>query len=241
MGQLTKSEIIHKRKKILFAFGCTFLFGSAIHATFDGFYAGASVGYLNQRTSLDAQQNPADPNADMNNTTAGRGLPTGEVFLGWGKVFGKNFYGGLEGKIDGVTGKSQKVAEDANFIYLSGRKGPGMAALARLGYLINPATMIYGGVGAKMARFEYNVFEKADKISALFSKQSLYLLTEIGVETSVGVLRNLKFRFSYSFMPARELTQNTTNFPVNHVYRTHGIIKSGVAENTFKAGIVYRF
>lgn len=241
MGQLTKSENFHNGKKILFAFGCTFLFGSVIHAKFDGFYAGASAGYLNQRTSLDAEQNPADPNADMNNTTAGRGLPTGEVFLGWGKVFGKDFYGGLEGKIDGVTGNNQKVAEDTGFIYLSGRKGPGVAVLARLGYLINPATMIYGGVGAKMAQFEYNVFEKADNIPAPFFKRSLHLLTEIGVETSSPLVRNLIFRFSYSVMPKRDMTRNTTDFPENHMYRAGGIFKAGVAEQAAKVGILYRF
>lgn len=241
MGQLTKMVNIYKGKKILFAFGCTFVFGSVIHAKFDGFYAGASAGYLNQRTSLDARQNPADPNADMNNTTAGRGLPTGEIFLGWGKVFAKNFYGGLEGKIDGVTGKSRKVAEDTGFIFTSGRKGPGMAVLARLGYLIHSATLIYGGVGAKRARFEYNVFEKADKISALFSKQSVYLLMEIGVEASSNTVQNLIFRFSYSVMPKRDMTRTTTDFPANHMYRANGIFKAGVTEQTAKVGILYRF
>lgn len=211
------------------------------HAKFDGFYTGGSVGYMNQSTSIDAKQNPANRFAHVNKGTAQQGSPTAEIFLGWGKVFGGCFYGGLEGKIDVLLGGSQKVAEDTNFTYQSGRKGPGVAALARLGYLVTPTTMIYGGVGVKALRFNYSLFEKQRQLQAPFSQKSLNLLTEVGVETSVCNSQHLKFRFAYAFMPRKAMTRTTSQFPVNHVYRNSGILKTGVTEHALKLGVVYRF
>ncbi|MCE3231623.1 MAG: hypothetical protein K0R52_1551 [Alphaproteobacteria bacterium] len=213
----------------------------AAQAKFDGFYAGASVGYLNQNTSFDAKQNPANPKADMNSSTAGSGLPTAEFFGGWGKVFDGCFYGGLEGKIDLTKRSTKKVAEDTGFIFMLGRKNPSIAILSRFGYLISPHTIIYGGGGVKITRFEYGLFEKADKIPALFSKQSLHLFTEVGVEAFSNVVQTLSFRFSYSFMPKKDITQKTTTFPINHMYRENGKLKIGVTEHTIKVGIVYHF
>lgn len=241
MRHLTKIKRMNRGKRILLSFVNALVFEGAAQAKFNGFYAGGSLGYLNQTTSLDAKQNPANPNADIYSATTGRGLPTAELFLGWGKVFGTCFYGGVEGKIDWVPGGSQKVAEDTNFIYRSGRKSPGVAALARLGYLITPTTLIYGGVGVKGVRFAYNLFEKTDKISASFSRRSLNLLTEMGVETCPSALQNVAFRFSYSFMPKRNMTRKAAQFPLNHMYRGHGVFKAGTAEHAFKVGMVYRF
>ncbi|MDF3034722.1 MAG: hypothetical protein K0R76_1676 [Alphaproteobacteria bacterium] len=116
-----------------------------------------------------------------------------------------------------------------------------MAILVRLGYLVSSNTMAYGGVGAKTIRFEYNLFEKADKIPAPFSKQSLHLLTEIGIETFSKLVQNLAFRFSYSFMPQKDVTQKGKNFPINHIYRKHGFLKTSVTEHAIKVGLAYRF
>lgn len=214
---------------------------AAAHAKFDGFYAGMGLGYMNQSTSIDAKQNPADRNADVNKGTTQQGNPIAEIFLGWGKVFGGCFYGGLEGKIDWVLGKSQKVAEDTGFIYLSGRKGLGVAALVRLGWLVTPTTMIYVGAGVKALRFGHNLFEKVDKISAPFSQKTLNLLTEVGVETAVGGSHCLRFRLAYAFMPKKGMACTTAQFPAKHMYRDHGILKVGGAEHAFKMGVIYRF
>jgi hypothetical protein len=211
------------------------------HASFDGIYAGASLGYMTQHTSIDAKQNPANSNADAYKATMQRGSPMAEIFVGWGKVFGGCFYGGLEGKVDLLLGRNQKVAEDTNFIYKSERKGPGAAVLMRLGYLVAPTTMIYGGVGVKVLGFEHNLFEKADKISAPFSQKSFNLLTEVGVETVVGNCQNLRFRLAYGFMPKKAMTRTTTQFPEGHMYRDQGVLKLGGAEHALKMGMIYRF
>lgn len=213
----------------------------AAHAKFDGFYTGASVGYMNQNTSIDAKQNPANRYAHVNKGTGHQGSPTAEIFLGWGKVFEGCFYGGLEGKIDLALGRNQKVAEDTNFIYKSGRKGLGIATLVRLGCLITPTTMAYGGIGVKALRFDYDFFEKARKLGAPFSQKTLNLLTEVGIETAVGDFRHLRFRFAYAFMPKKGMSRTTTQFPENHVYRKKGIFKAGVAEHALKMGIIYCF
>jgi hypothetical protein len=214
---------------------------SMAHAKFDGVYAGASLGYMNQNTSIDAKQNPANRFAHVNKGVAQKGSPMAEIFVGWGKVFGGCFYGGLEGQIDWVSGKSQKVAEDTNFIYLSGRKGAGFAALVRLGFLVTPTVMIYGGVGMKAVRFDHNMFEKPGKISAPFSQRTLNLLTEVGIETVIGSYENFRLRFAYAFMPKKGMTRTTTQFPIDHVYRDHGILKTGGAEHALKMGLIYRF
>jgi hypothetical protein len=214
----------------------------AAQAKFDGFYAGASVGYLNQNTSFDAKQNSSDPNAHVNNTHSQRGLPTADIFLGWGKVFFGYFYGGLEGNIDAVRkGQNQKVAEDTAFIFMSGRKGIGIATLTRFGYLIYPHVMIYSGLGIKITQFEHNIFEKADKISAIFSKRFCNLLTEVGIETSLNNSKNLAFRLAYSFTPKRHLMQKATNFPTNHMYRENGMFKTSMNEYAVKISLAYHF
>jgi len=227
--------------KALVRLSSVLVLGSAPQTAFDGFYAGGSIGYMNQNTSIDAHQNPASRNADIYKSTVGRGLPTAELFWGWGKVLGGSFYGGLEGKVDWVAGGVKKVSEDINFIYLSGRKGLGMALLARFGYLVSPHTLIYGGVGVKATRFGYNLFEKADKIPAPFSARSLNLLTEAGVETFLNPQKNLALRLSYSFMPTKGMTRTTASFPEGHMYRRHGIFKSNISEHIIKTGLIYRF
>jgi len=211
------------------------------HATFDGVYAGGSLGYMNQNTGIDAKQNPANRFAHVNKGTAQQGSPLAEIFVGWGKVFGGCFYGGLEGQLDFLLSGNRKVAEDTGFIYKSGRKGPGVAALVRLGYLVTPTLMVYGGMGVKAVRFGHDLFEKAEKISAPFSQKTLNLLTEVGVETVVGNCRNLRFRFAYGFMPRKGMTRTTVQFPVDHVYRDQGILKTGGAEHALKMGVIYRF
>lgn len=211
------------------------------HATFDGVYAGGSLGYMNQNTGIDAKQNPANSNADTYKAMAQKGSPLAEIFVGWGKVFGGCFYGGLEGQLDFLLNGSRKIAEDTNFIYRSGRKGPGVAALVRLGYLVTPTLMVYGGVGAKAVRLGHDLFEKAEKISAPFSQKTLNLLTEVGVETVVGNSSNLRLRFAYGFMPKKGMTRTTAQFPENHMYRDQGILKTGGADHALKMGVIHRF
>lgn len=211
------------------------------YANFDGIYAGASLGYMNQSTSIDASQNPENNNADTYKATMQSGRPTAEIFMGWGQVLGKFFYGGLEGKMDVLLGQSQKIAEDTNFIYKSNRKGLGIAALMRLGYLLTPTTLIYGGAGVKVLQFNHNLFEKTGKIPSLFSQRATNLLTELGVETVIGTSRQLRFRFTYAFMPRKSMIRTTSQFPVDHVYRDRGVLKVGGAEHALKMGVIYRF
>lgn len=241
MRNIIKQHPINKGKAILAGLGSALVFGSATQATFDGLYAGVSLGYMNQSITINASQNPTNPNADIYKSTAGRGLPTAEFFFGWGKVFEGRFYGGLEGKVDWATGSIKKVAEDVNFTYLAGRKGLGIGVLARLGYLVSPHTMVYGGVGVKATRFGYNLFQKVDKIPTSFSQQSLNLLTEMGIETFLNAQKTLALRLSYSFMPAKGVTRTMTSFPEGHIYRDDGFFKASTTEHTFKAGVTYRF
>jgi len=211
------------------------------YANFDGIYAGASLGYMNQSTSIDAKQNPANEFAHISKVKSQRGAPLTEIFVGWGKVFGKYFYGGLEGQVDWALRKNQKMAEDTGFIFKSGRKGLGIAALIRLGYLVTPTTLVYGAVGLKTLRSDHDLFEKAEKISAPFSQRTTNLLTEVGVETAVGLSSPLRFRFAYGFMPKKSMVRTTTQFPVDHVYHDHGIFKTSGAETMVKMSIIYRF
>lgn len=241
LGVKMEKEFVEMGKIIGHAWVVIVVLVKMAHANFDGAYGGASLGYMNQHTSIDAKQNPANRFAHVNKGTSHQGSPIAEIFVGWGKVLGQCFYGGLEGKVDVLLKGKQKIAEDTNFIYNSGRKGPGVAALVRLGYLITPTMIVYGGVGIKALRFEYNMFEKADKISAPFSQKNLNLLTEIGVETAVGSHQNLRFRFAYELMPKKGMTRTAAQFPVDHVYRSRGILKTGGAEHALKMGVVYRF
>jgi opacity protein-like surface antigen len=241
MGKIWNSCVLIYGKSRLLVIGGILAFGSQAHAKFDGFYVGGSMGYLQQNTSINAAQNPENPNADVYKSTAGRGVPTTEFFLGWGKVFGGCFYGGVEGQIDFVMGSNKKIAEDINFIYMVNRKGPGLAIMARLGYLVNPQMMIYGGVGLKVANFVHDLLEKADCIASPFSKRSQHMLTEIGVEMSPRALQNIAIRISYSFMPKKGFTQRNANFPSNHMYHENGTFMTGVTEHAVKLGILYRF
>ena len=196
---------------------------------------------MNQHTSIDAKQNPANRFAHVNKGRGQQGSPIVEISVGWGKVFGGYFYGGLEGKVDVLLKGNQKIAEDTNFIYKSGRKGPGVAALVRLGYLATPTVMIYGGMGVKALRFGHDLFEKADKISAPFWQKSVNLLTEVGVETIMGSYQNLRFRFAYGFMLKKGITRTAVQFPANHVYKSRGILNIGGAEHALKMAVIYRF
>lgn len=241
LGVKMEKEFVEMGKIIGHAWVVIVVLVKMAHANFDGAYGGASLGYMNQHTSIDSKQNPANRFAHVNKGTSHQGSPIAEIFVGWGKVFGQCFYGGLEGKVDVLLKGKQKIAEDTGFIYKSGRKGLGVAVLMRLGYLITPTMMVYGGVGMKALQFEHSLFEKADKISAPFSQKNLNFLTEIGIETVVGNYQNLRFRFAYGFMLKKDMIRTTTQFPGNHMYRDSGIMKIGGAEHALKMGMVYRF
>lgn len=246
MRHLKEAGKIKRGRMLTLPLACAFILntevqGNCAKTQFDGVYAGANVGYMNQNTSLDAKQDPGNVRADAYNSTASRGFPMIEALLGFGKVFLGSFYGGVEGRVDWVLGGPQKSAEDISFKYISGRKGPGITFLARLGYLVTPTTMIYGGVGVKAVQFMYDLFEKADQISAPFSKRSLNLLTEVGIETSLSPFQNIRFRFSYAFTATRSMTRKSTDFPSNHMYGSQGVFKAGTSEHALKVGLIYRF
>jgi hypothetical protein len=236
-----EKEFIEMGKIIWNAWIVMVVLMTMVHANFDGVYAGASLGYMNQHTSIDAKQNPANRFAHVNKGRGQQGSPIVEMFVGWGKIFGGRFYRGLEGKVDILLRENQKIVEDTNFIYKSERKGSAITALIRFGYLVAPTTMIYRGAGVKVLRFDHNLFEKSGKIPAPFSQKILNLLTEVGIETVVGSYRNLRFRLSYGFMPKKDMIRTTTQFPENHMYGDQGVLKMGDAEHALKMGVIYRF
>jgi opacity protein-like surface antigen len=227
--------------KFVLLMGGGLLLTEQVHAKFDGFYVGGSLGYLQQNTSINAAQNPANPHADIYKSTAGRAMPVTELFLGWGKVVGGQFYIGVEGQIDLIFGGSKKVAEDTNFIYHSGRKGPGYVFLGRSGYLVFPQTLIYIGIGAKLAKYTYNIHEKSDCISACFAKRYGHFFSEFGLEFMPTSNNRLAYRIAYNYMPGRYINRSTMNFPQNHMYNDKGVFKSEVSEHAVKIGLVYRF
>ena len=229
------------KKIAVFALSTNLGFVAPVQAKFDGYYIGASLGHIQQNTHINAEQNPGNANADTFNSTTIQTLPCAELFFGWGQIFRKKLYFGLEGKFDFTKSGIKKAAEDISFIYLSGRKGVGATLLFRCGYFSSSRTMLYGGIGIKTIYFHHNLFEKADKISAPLSKRSLRPLIEIGVETSLPAFDNLSFRISYSFMAKSKMITKTASFPTNHMYRENGSFNTGIAEHTGKASIVYHF
>lgn len=214
---------------------------SPVQAKFEGYYVGASIGRIQQNTYINAKQNPGNANADIFNSTTTQGLHSAEFFFGWGRVFRKRIYFGLESKLDLTKSGMKKAAEDSNFIYLSGRTGVGAALLFRCGYFSNPQTMIYGGIGVKTIQFHHNLFEKVDKISAPFSKRFVHPLLEVGLENSLPAFNNLSFRVSYSFMAQRKMTTKTASFPTNHMYRENGSFNTGITEHTGRVSLCYFF
>lgn len=238
---ILKKRYQMKRKITALSLGSALVLGHTAQAKFDGFYAGASVGYLNQSVHLKAQQNPGNVYADINNTNTERGKITNELFLGYGKIFKEHLYAGIEGKVDWAIQKNQKITEDVNFIYSSGRTNPAIAALLRFGYLLKSHAMIYGGVGAKIIRLKHDIFQKDKQISSPFSKRFVNLLTEIGIESPSNFLQSLRFRFSYSFMPNKDMKQKSKNFQENHIYKRYGILKTKTTEHIFRIGLVYQF
>ncbi|MBM3469074.1 MAG: hypothetical protein FJX71_06565 [Alphaproteobacteria bacterium] len=211
------------------------------NSRFNGFYAGASIGYAHQITHLDAKQNPANPNAHTNNTTTQRGFPLTELFVGWGKEIGGGIYGGLEKKADWLPRRCAKIAEDTNFSYFGNRKNVGFAILGRLGYIISPSTLIYGGIGIKAVKYQYILFEKAGKIPATFTQKTLNPFSEIGMDTLIGNSKNLGLRISYSCMHNRSIIRKSNQFPTHHIYHEQGILKTSGTEHAFNVGLVYRF
>lgn len=241
MVDALKTCVIRTTRRITFAIAGILISHQNSYAKFDGFYVGGSLGYLQQNTSINAQQNPANPYADVYKSTAGRAMPVTELFLGWGKVFANHFYGGLEGQVDYVISGKKTVAEDICFKYQSIRKGPGLSFLFRLGYLITPKIMIYGGFGAKLVNFQSGLFEKAGQIPAQFNSRSLRLLTEVGIELPLFSQKDMVVRISYSYMPTKNIVRKSANFPANHMYHDNGIFKTGVSEQITKLGLIYQF
>jgi hypothetical protein len=238
-----KQERRASSKRMIFPwiFGFVCILSDATHAKFDGFYMGGSLGYLQQNTSINAQQDPSDPNAHINRTNAQQGNPTTEIFVGWGKHFGGCFYGGLEGRIDWVIGKSKTAAEDTVFKFLAARKGPGASLLARAGFLVSPQTIIYVGAGFKLVSVTHTIFEKEERIAAQFSSKTINPLFEAGAESQTCENKKLAIRLSYSFMPQRSLIRTSISFPQNHMYRANGYFKARTSEHAIKLGLIYRF
>lgn len=241
MIKMQKSITRKNLKYIILILGRVFSSHESSYAKFDGFYVGGSLGYLQQNTSIDAAQNPNNPNAHINRTNSQQGHPTPEIFIGWGKNFTEYFYGGVEGRIDWVVGKDKFAAEDTNFIYITKRKGTALSALFRFGYLLELNTMIYGGFGIKIVKFECDMYEKTGGISSPSINKTPQALYELGIETKSEAIKNLAYRLSYSFTVKKNKSQRPENFHTNHVYRDSGIFKVGSAEHAVRIGLQYQF
>ena len=106
-------------------------------APYDGFYIGGQAGYASTNTKLDRGDRPS-PDLDANGGIVG-------VLAGWGTQFNPNWYIGLEAQFNwmgGLEGDEHLVGNEYGW-----EADSQWGISARLGYLVSPATMIYGRVG----------------------------------------------------------------------------------------------
>lgn len=184
-----------------------------------GFYAGLNLGYGMGNTTLSVEQFVFDG-------TGSEG-PSGGGFVGYNYQFDNDWVAGFEfgGVISDVRGHTELEQED-DWANLETKTDWSVGAMARLGKLVSPDTLIFGGVGAKVYHGEINFDSSTTDPQSEDDFFSAMGTITIGMETSLG--GNWRVRGQYD---GDLLNYNSYN----------GELRVQPLVGTMKASVIYAF
>jgi outer membrane immunogenic protein len=162
-------------------------------ADWSGFYAGFNLGYGMGNTSLSAYNVIFDG-------TGSEGA-SGGVFAGYNHQFDNDWVAGFEfgGVLSDVRGHTE-LEEGSDWAHLETKTDWSVGAMARLGKLVSPDTLIFAGVGAKVFHGEIN-YEASN--SAPQSEDDMFTAmgtVTVGIETALGSNWRLRAQYDSDLM-----------------------------------------
>lgn len=221
-------------------------------SVFAGPYLGISIGstlsYLNQSLSFDADKVDSVPlSYNTNNSSWGRGLLNGQIFLGYGQLMDRIYVGGELGI--GLTQEKFNFISDDYSTNIT--KSNSYSALLHLGYLVTPSVLLYGIAGLTRADYRYDInFINGKRYnSGTMNLKNINNLTTdallgraLGIGVSTAVSSNVKIRAEYQYINYN----NNMNFNLDHSkYTFNNPIGIGSAtlknENILSVAMSYRF
>ena len=180
--------------------------------------------------------NAATTKFDLNDTVLGNGKKSTHsraanlgVVLGYGMVSSQVYYGA---ELFFITNNQKKTVENlkapATFGFLEDNlvvKRSNIFGIApRLGFLVNPCTMIYVRVGAEYSKF------KATFAGKKIQKSLWTFAPGLGFERAVA--NNVTVRAEYAYSLKKDLSKKDSTFDLKNI-KTDG--------HRFTLGIAYRF
>lgn len=159
-------------------------FAAETNDCFSGLYAGSGVKYAN---SLDKFKT----NANTQITTLWAENPgfAGNLFLGYGRVLNSQVY--LGGEAYGDLGyKKQNIGTPNSDLKVKTKYQLGL--MAKLGYVVTPQTLLYVGLGAENAKFNFTA-KKSDE-----NYNTWAFAPNVGMDLALNSNLQIGARYTYS-------------------------------------------
>lgn len=190
-------------------------FAAETNDCFSGLYAGAGVKYANSADKAVLQIGEYKRTSFAENPGF-----AGNLFMGYGRVLNNSLYVGGEAYVDAgyrdqaITSKNN-INEDATI-----KTKYVLGLMAKVGYVVTPQTLVYAGLGAENAKFD---FGSKDYNKVAFAPS-------IGMDLALN--SNLQVGARYTYANYRNIDVVQGDF-VSASYKP--------ARNTFGLNLTYRF
>ncbi len=201
-------------------------------SSWSGFYIGTDLAFTMSATEL-----VVDGIVDWNGAGA-RGASVG-VFAGYNYQFDKDWVGGLEfgGAVSSIRGHTE-VNTGGNEINTETSTDWNVGVSGRLGRLVNPQTLIFASLGAKIYHGAGRFWQPSDPASGIYEDDTFFGLASIGLGVEIDLDNNLRFRAEYDadLLQATQYGSLTVTpflgtVKASLIYAVGDIVPVGVAES----------
>lgn len=220
-------------KKILLAsIAAAALVSGAEASSFNGFYAGVSVG-LSQSKSKIGLKTAISTGANgisAGSLSAGTSAFSGTLFAGYGQTLANNIY--LGGEIFGSLSAGSVTIVSVGTTSLTAKVAPSFGAAARLGYTVTPQSLVFLSLG--VASEGVKASGSIAGTAASITKRKVAFVPGIGFEMLLADNLALRGDMTYSFAGKLDVSAiggTTTAGDKSYEPRTLGV----------KLGLAYRF
>lgn len=204
-----------------------------------GLYIGAALGMNSISNDSFGYR---DTLTDLNNYDDGEFSKTGKVaglFAGYGLLFNKHYYLGLEAEYD--HGSDKITHDHVNDSYFSIEQADNLAITLRPGYVVNNGSLLYGRLGYASTTFENAVRVLDDSVvpgvTYSVNQNEKVSGVKLGMGTDIPVSDNFFMRMDYAYTDYKSYDVPVFNSAGTLLQNDTADMSSG----TFKIGLGWNF
>lgn len=217
-------------KKIVLGMAIAAAASSSFAATYNacdyysGLYAGAGVNFANSADKLKASTQ--DINLGFFAQNPGFG---GNLFLGYGRVLNNQMY--LGGEVYSNLGyRKQSILATGTERQPTVKTKYELGVMAKAGYLVSQQALLYVGLGAQNARFDFNAPRSNDVVTGTYNKWGF--APSVGMDLAINQNWQIGARYTYVNYRDIDFGKDATGTES---------LSYKPARNTFGLNVTYRF